>query len=65
MIAAVLLAVGLVLVVEGLAFALAPSRMEELLAFFAAISPERRRMLGLAALALGVILVGLARRLGA
>ena len=45
---------GLVLVIEGLALALAPSRIEEALAFLAAIGPERRRALGLAALAVGV-----------
>lgn len=61
----VALALGLVLVVEGLALALAPSRMEDLLALFARMSRDRRRLLGLAAVAVGVLLVGLARRLGA
>jgi len=61
----VLLGLGLVLVIEGLALALAPSRMEDLLAAFAAIPRDRRRMIGLAALALGVALVWLARRAGA
>lgn len=61
----ILLAVGLVLVVEGLAFALAPSRMEEIVAMIASLSPERRRMIGLAMLAAGVALVWGARSLGA
>jgi uncharacterized protein YjeT (DUF2065 family) len=59
------LAIGLVLVVEGLALALAPSRMEDLLRALAAIDPATRRMLGLGAMALGVALVGLARHFGA
>ena len=59
------LAFGLVLVVEGLALALAPSRMEDLLAAFAQMPRDRRRLLGLAAVAIGVSLVWLARRLGA
>jgi uncharacterized protein len=58
-----LLGLGLVLVIEGLALALAPSRIEQLLAFFATLSPERRRNLGLAAIATGVLLVWTARRL--
>ncbi|MDP4032778.1 MAG: DUF2065 family protein [Pseudorhodobacter sp.] len=61
----IVLALGLVLVVEGLAFALAPSRMEDLVALIASLSPDRRRALGLAALALGVALIWLARRLAA
>ena len=60
-----LLAIGLVLSVEGLALALAPTRMEELLARFAAMPQDQRRVLGLGALALGVVLVWLARHLGA
>jgi uncharacterized protein len=58
------LALGLVLVVEGLALALAPSRMEEVLRLIAAMGPERRRMLGLVALALGVLCVWIARLAG-
>jgi uncharacterized protein len=60
-----LLALGLVFVVEGLALALAPSRMEDLLRALAAIDPATRRMLGLGAVALGVALVGIARHFGA
>jgi len=61
----VFLALGLVLVVEGLALALAPSRMEEVLQVIAAMGRDRRRMLGLVALAIGVGLVWAARLLGA
>ena len=61
----VLLAVGLVFAVEGLALALAPSRMEEALQVIAAMGRDRRRMLGLVALAIGVGLVWAARALGA
>ncbi len=59
------LALGLVLVVEGLVLALAPSRLEELLAQLARMPRDRRRLAGLAAVAIGVGLVWLARRLGA
>lgn len=59
------LAIGLVLVVEGLAFALAPSRMEDLVALIARIPPETRRVIGLTMLVGGVALVWLARRMGA
>ena len=61
MFALVLLALGLVLVIEGLAFALAPSRMEEVLAFIASLSRDRRRMIGLCMVAGGVALIWLAR----
>lgn len=60
----VFLAIGLVLCVEGLALALAPSRMEDLLRHLAEMPPERRRIFGLGALALGVALVWAARALG-
>ena len=61
----ILLAIGLVLVIEGLAFALAPSRLEDLLALIAGMSQDRRRMIGLIAVALGVAIIWLARSLGA
>jgi uncharacterized protein len=57
----VVTAIGLVLVIEGLALALAPSRIEDLLATFAAMSRDKRRALGLVALAIGVGLVWLGR----
>ncbi|EYD74478.1 hypothetical protein Rumeso_03952 [Rubellimicrobium mesophilum DSM 19309] len=60
-----LLALGLVLVVEGLLWALAPHLVEELLAALRALTPEERRLAGLAALALGLALVWGARMAGA
>ncbi len=55
------LAIGLVLVVEGLVIALAPSRMEELLRTLSNIPLETRRLLGLGAVALGVGLVWISK----
>lgn len=57
----ILLAIGLVLVVEGLVLALAPSRMEDILKALSEIPHETRRLLGLAAVALGTLLVWLAK----
>ncbi|MCV2878191.1 DUF2065 domain-containing protein [Sedimentimonas flavescens] len=64
MIETLIMGLGLVLVIEGLALALAPSRIEEALAFLSAIGPERRRALGLAALAVGVTVLWGVRVLG-
>lgn len=61
MIAHVLLGVGLVLVVEGLVFALAPSRLEDILEAIAELSVESRRMIGLGAVFAGVVLVWLSK----
>ncbi len=61
----VVLAIGLVLVVEGLVFALAPSRIEDMLALVARMPVETRRLIGLGAIAIGVMLLWLARGLGA
>ena len=63
--ATVLLAIGLVLVVEGLVFALAPSRLEDLVELIAKMPVQTRRFLGLAALALGVLLIWVAQVWGA
>lgn len=57
----IFLAVGLVLVFEGLVFALAPSRLEDLIKALADIPHETRRLLGLGCVALGVVLVWLAK----
>ncbi|MDA9249750.1 DUF2065 family protein [bacterium] len=59
-----ILAIGLVLIVEGLVYALAPSLVEDMLVALRALTLEQRRMIGLAALALGVALVWLAASLG-
>jgi uncharacterized protein len=56
-------AIRLVLVVEGLVFALAPLRIEEALRALAALSVDQRRMLGLAMVAGGVFAIWAARAL--
>ncbi|MBN8630292.1 MAG: DUF2065 domain-containing protein [Rhodobacterales bacterium] len=56
----VILALGMVLAVEGLVLALAPRRIEDALRLIASRRLEQRRMFGLVALALGVGLVWLA-----
>ena len=64
MIATACLALGLVLIVEGLAYALAPSLVEQLLAALRALSEDQRRIMGLVALGLGVALVWIAKMSG-
>ncbi|PVA10998.1 DUF2065 domain-containing protein [Pelagivirga sediminicola] len=59
------LAFGLVLIVEGLVYALAPRIVEDMLAALRALPVETRRMLGLGALGVGVLLVWLGKTLGA
>lgn len=57
---ALLHGLGAVLVIEGLALALAPLRMERLLVAIAALGRDQRRFIGLALLAFGVGLLWLA-----
>lgn len=59
------LGLGMVLVIEGLVFALAPSRLEDLLKLMNQIPVETRRMIGLAAMTLGAVLVSWAISAGA
>ncbi|EKE44388.1 hypothetical protein OCGS_1226 [Oceaniovalibus guishaninsula JLT2003] len=59
--ATLVLALGMVLVAEGLVLALAPSRVEDLLDLLRTIPVEARRLMGLAALAIGAALVAAAR----
>jgi uncharacterized protein YjeT (DUF2065 family) len=59
-----LLALGLVLVVEGLLWALAPRLIEDLLATLRSMPIEARRLAGLAALSVGLALVWAARLVG-
>lgn len=59
-----LTAIGFVLVVEGLVLALAPKRLEDVVAFLAALPIDTRRALGLGALAFGVALLWLSRSFG-
>ena len=65
MIETALLALGLVLIVEGLVYALAPSLVDQLLVALAAFPPEARRLMGLLALVIGLVLVWAAKTLGA
>lgn len=57
----ILLALGLVLAVEGLVLALAPRRIEDALRVIASLPVDQRRMIGLGALALGVLIVWLVK----
>jgi uncharacterized protein YjeT (DUF2065 family) len=59
MITTLVLAFGLVLVIEGLVLALAPSRLEDLLARLAEIPVEARRVMGLLAISIGLIICSL------
>ena len=65
MIGTALLAIGLVLIIEGLVYTLAPSLVEQLLEALRALPEGQRRTLGLMAMALGVAIVWLAKALGA
>jgi uncharacterized protein YjeT (DUF2065 family) len=60
-----LLALGLVLLAEGLVYALAPSLVEDLLAALRAMTLEQRRLAGLLAMVLGLCLIVVAHALGA
>lgn len=52
-----ILGLGLVLVIEGLVVALAPSRLEDVVEMLRRIPIETRRMIGLAMVACGVFMV--------
>jgi uncharacterized protein len=60
-----LLGLGLVCAIEGLVLALAPARLEEVLAVLVSLPVQTRRGLGLGVIALGVVLIWLARSVGA
>ena len=57
----IILAIGLVLIIEGLVYALAPSLIEQMLAALRDIPPEARRLMGLLAMVTGLARVWLAR----
>ncbi|KGM49327.1 DUF2065 domain-containing protein [Pseudooceanicola atlanticus] len=65
MIGTALLALGLVLIVEGLAYALAPSLIERMLEMLRLMAEDQRRVIGLIAITAGVVLVWAAKMLGA
>ena len=60
-----LLALGLVMIIEGLAYALAPSLIEPMLEALRALPEAAVRQLGLLIMVSGLILVWLAWQLGA
>lgn len=62
--ATVVLALGLVLVVEGLVWVLAPSIVERLLEAMRGLPDTARRQVGALALATGLILVWIAHQAG-
>ncbi len=64
-ISTLVLALGLVMIFEGLVFALAPRRIEDILRLLAAMPVETRRMIGFLALVIGALLVTAAQMLGA
>ena len=63
--AMIFLALGLVFLVEGLAYVLAPSLVERLLEMMRQIGQQERRQVGAMAMALGLILLWFAHLLGA
>jgi len=63
MLGTLLMALGLVLCLEGLVMALAPSRLEDLLETLRAMPIEARRLLGLIAVVAGAALFTLAHLL--
>ena len=65
MIETAFLALGLVLIVEGLAYALAPSLVEQMLEMLRSLPESMRRNIGLLAMLLGVVFVWVAKTLGA
>jgi len=60
----IVLAIGSVLVVEGLVYSLAPSAIERLFEAYRSLTIDQRRMMGLASIAIGVLLCWLARQMG-
>lgn len=64
MIGIALLALGLVLIVEGLAYALAPSLIERVLEMLRSLPEAMRRQIGILAMVMGLLLVWGAFQLG-
>ena len=60
----ILLGPGLVLVIEGLVWALAPKLVEQLLVALRELTVDERRLAGLSALALGLALIWAGRIIG-
>ncbi len=64
MITAAVFAVGLVLIIEGLAYVLAPSLIERMLQMLADVPDQERRIIGALGIIAGLILVWIAHMLG-
>ena len=64
MVAAAFFAIGLVLIIEGLAYALAPSLIERMLQMMAETQEQARRIMGALGLVIGLILVWVAHLMG-
>lgn len=60
----ILMALGLVLIVEGLVYALAPSIVERMLEMLRTLPEAGRRQVGILSMVLGLILVWGAYQLG-
>ncbi|MEM6896344.1 MAG: DUF2065 family protein [Pseudomonadota bacterium] len=60
----IILAFGLVLLLEGLVYALAPSLVEDLLEALRSLSLETRRLIGLLAMTAGAACIFLAAWIG-
>ncbi|MCL6284401.1 DUF2065 domain-containing protein [Ruegeria sp. 2012CJ41-6] len=60
----ILMAFGLVLIVEGLVYALAPSLVERMLEMLRTLPDAARRQVGILSMVLGLILVWSAYQLG-
>ncbi|WIY23562.1 DUF2065 domain-containing protein [Parasedimentitalea psychrophila] len=63
--AMIFLALGLVFIVEGLAYVLAPSLVERLLQMMRQLGLNERRQIGAMAMGLGLVLLWIAHLLGA
>ena len=61
----ILTGLGLVLLIEGLVYALAPSLIEDLLAAMRQMSLNERRIIGFIAMLGGLVLLSIAHALGA
>ncbi len=62
--ATIALGLGLVLIIEGLVFALAPSRLEDILEMLRQMPVEARRLIGLGAVTLGLFFLWVANNAG-
>ncbi|MFN7002843.1 MAG: DUF2065 domain-containing protein [Roseinatronobacter sp.] len=60
----ILLALGLVLIFEGLVFALAPRRLDDILRMLADLPFDARRLIGILALVTGAVLIIFAGMMG-